>query len=310
MDRTEQIRLWDAIQVLIGEYTKRDIAEGLRLARESQHPDAQWLASLFPDTGRAVTTDDVLRVMEAQGDDPRALFLYGRMDAMGGSWRIPRAAALGYAPAQAVQAHRASSAADGFAWAEKASAQRDREGMYRLGDCLWSGHGCAEDRAGAIACYREAAELGHLAAMVYYGQEAFGEDEWQRYRWWGRAAVRGYTCAARFLMASASKVLTELEEGKPMGRVVFELGAAFAGHEADCTVPLLGPSTDSGSVKVVLRCVDLHDQWIAVAKAAVECWLGVGRRLSVAKDIRLLIARLLWEERREWSIVQFFWQRP
>jgi hypothetical protein len=30
-------------------------------------------------------------------------------------------------------------------------------------------------------------------------------------------------------------------------------------------------------------------------------WLIAGRRCGVAKDMRLLIARLVWEERVEWS---------
>jgi hypothetical protein len=50
-----------------------DIGLGLRLARDCQHPDAQWLASLFRD-GDAVIRPYFCGVMRKQGDDPRALF--------------------------------------------------------------------------------------------------------------------------------------------------------------------------------------------------------------------------------------------
>ncbi len=36
----------------------------------------------------------------------------------------------------------------------------------------------------------------------------------------------------------------------------------------------------------------------------MECWLLVGRRIGVVKDMRLAIARLLWEERWEWGKVE------
>ena len=54
-------------------------------------------------------------------------------------------------------------------------------------------------------------------------------------------------------------------------------------------------------VRAAEWCVEQHSAWIAIAKAAVECWNAVARRLGVSKDIRLLTARILWAERAEWS---------
>jgi hypothetical protein len=47
-----------------------------------------------------------------------------------------------------------------------------------------------------------------------------------------------------------------------------------------------------------------YDRWIAMARAAIACWLATARRLGVVKDIRLLIAQKLWDERAEWSRVR------
>ncbi len=38
----------------------------------------------------------------------------------------------------------------------------------------------------------------------------------------------------------------------------------------------------------------------AQATPAIECWLMVAKRLSIIRDIRRLIARLLWDDRHLW----------
>jgi hypothetical protein len=44
------------------------------MARESQHPDAQWLVSLFP-AGEEVTREGMSEVMRGQRGDARAMFM-------------------------------------------------------------------------------------------------------------------------------------------------------------------------------------------------------------------------------------------
>jgi hypothetical protein len=69
----ELIKWWDALD-LLGLRCEGDAEEGMRMARECQHPDAQWLVSLLP-PDVAVTREQVLPVMMEQGDDPRALYI-------------------------------------------------------------------------------------------------------------------------------------------------------------------------------------------------------------------------------------------
>jgi hypothetical protein len=105
-DKADLIRWWDALDQLAGSYSPTNIPLGLRLARRCQHPDAQWLSSLFPDSDSAVTKDEMLRVMQGQGEDLRAMHIRGsllRCDDFAKDL-LQRAAELGYAPAQAAMA--------------------------------------------------------------------------------------------------------------------------------------------------------------------------------------------------------------
>ncbi len=45
----------------------------------------------------------------------------------------------------------------------------------------------------------------------------------------------------------------------------------------------------------------MYEYWLGLARQAVYCWLRLSKSLRVTKDVRLLIANLIWEERAEWS---------
>jgi hypothetical protein len=137
-DPAELFKWWDALDALGVTARGGTIERGLQLARESRHPDAKWLASLFP-AGDAVTAQRMAEVMlEQGGDDPRAVYLAGvHLDDRA---MRRRAAEMGYAPAQA-QTAVDYGGDDMFAWAEKASAQGDRTGTL-----IWPGV-CREEDA-------------------------------------------------------------------------------------------------------------------------------------------------------------------
>jgi TPR repeat protein len=136
-----------------------------------------------------VTCEGVREVLAAQGDDPRALHMVGCLGEAGDE-SLQRAAETGFAPAQAEMLMR-SSGRSAFEWAEKAAVQGDRNGLFELGCCFFYGRACAKDRGKAVALIREAAELESRSAQCRYGVVAFGELEWERYHWRGRAAVKG-----------------------------------------------------------------------------------------------------------------------
>ncbi len=302
---------WDALEVLRGSReVGRNVEKGLRMARECSHPDAKWLCSLFsPGASEPVLVADVWRVMEAQGeDDPRALHVLAGLFSNPHYSRerirlLRRAAELGYAPAQAELSFCCPQEEE-LKWAKAAAAQGDRAGLAQLAWCLEKRRGCESDAAKVDALFLEAAELGDVGAMFAAGLYAFSECQWERYLWWGRAAARGCSRVLQDFHLGAKRQLKWYEAGGGSGRVIFELGAAYRGHVDVRGLVVFGERISKKKrAEVAQRCVDLHERWCRLARAAIECWLLVAARLGVVKDIRLLLARSLWESRSDWSSV-------
>jgi hypothetical protein len=299
VERAEQIKWWD-----VQDKVECHPALAVQMARECLHPDAIWLALLFPEEGpggEMVTEETLLSAMEAQGDDPRALFLRSKVSP-DERVLLQRASDLGYAPAQAALCSFLGANKEAFTLAEKSAASGDRRGMYHLGRLLLGGGGCAPDPVRAASVWREAAELGQAKSQSCFGQLAFPAGDWQRYRWMGRGAVSGYTDVVHFLIEAADEMLYRFKEGSASGRVVFELGSVF--KELMDIEEETFDSYEEDEIEGPLSCVQLHDEWCDAAKAAIECWLLVGKRRCVRTDIRLTIARLLWVERAHWSIAK------
>jgi hypothetical protein len=70
VDRAEQIKWWDCIDALAA--LTDDTEAWLQSVRECRHPDAQWLAGLFPARG-GVSCVRMREVLLEQGEDPRAM---------------------------------------------------------------------------------------------------------------------------------------------------------------------------------------------------------------------------------------------
>jgi hypothetical protein len=286
---------------------QKDAQELLERARESKHPDAQWLAALFP-ADVAVTRERVAEVMRAQGDDARALFFVWRMeDTAGGEAEdmLVRAAAMGYAVAQA---HASACAAQGFRqlsdsareegddglrlrWAQRAAAQGDRYGTYLLGVYFRDGKGCGRNYKKANEQFRIAAEWGHTDAQFSYGL-SFDVLDWRRYFWWG-CAGSGYDYAYRTYVLGFLASFEKGEHGRPMATVLerdFE----------DATARYRSTITDT-EWEQLLRVMHLHKAMLGRAWRAIGCWSVTGRRLGVAKDVRIIIAKMAWEDVWRWD---------
>ncbi len=292
--KNERIKWWDALDAITSCAVPLNVTDGVRLARECQHPDAQWLCSLFPGRDEVVTKEQMKTVMESQGEDPRALRICGELSSDEVPLPIKRAAELGYAPAQVSWSNYCEKVQQ-LLWLQKAWL-RGSDSVYLLGYCLWSGDGCERDRTRAIALWKDAAELGYRDAQFDYGREAFSEEEWQRYRWWGLAAARGRVSAIGAVREAAALQIVLREKGTWSGRIVLELGAAFKGLVEVPRKTVFRSRSSDDALQAALQCIELHDMWLAEAKTAFQTWNGIGRRLKVAKDICLLIARLLWAE--------------
>jgi hypothetical protein len=299
-DLSEQIQWWDILDVLDGTPADEHVEQGVQMARECQHPDAQWLAALFP-AGVAVTEQRMAEVMLQQGDDARALFFAWRMGTAETVELLLRSAELGFARAQARMSHRAEDDDDeAVGWAQKSAAQGDRFGLFQLGCHYELGKACAEDRAKAIQLFRESAELQEAEAEHRYASVAFGEEDWEHYYWLGRAALHGYG-ADTFLSFTLVRVYPLFERGE-LGRALHVVACLLRDNFEAAKRAAFGDDVMAEDVLPMLRVLTLHDAMLDRARAAVRCWSAVGARLGVMKDVRVMIGKMAFEEAWGWSV--------
>jgi hypothetical protein len=298
VELADKIKWWDALDTVVGELGKMDVARGLELARECQHPDARWLASLFP-AGEAVTRQGMVQVMRQHCDDPRAMYLLFMLNKSGGNAFLERAASLGYAPAQA-QLSCETRKEMRYRWAERASNQGDRYGTFRLAFCFRHGLGCEEDKSKAIELFKEAAELDCPYAQEAFGLLAFSELDWERFLWLGRAALRQVN--VRAFCEAAVRLLPLFEKGD-CGRILHTVAPVLE-QLVDFTHGfVLGDTTaDDGDIAALKAVVQLHEAMLNRARLAIACWCVAARRLGLVKDIRVVIAKMAWQEPWRWSI--------
>jgi hypothetical protein len=199
---------------------KQDIKKAFELAAVCKHPNAVWLTNLFGGRDTA-SREEARQVFLSCENDPRALSLAGALVRDFGE--IRRAAELGDAFAQAVMAE-ITEGEESFRWAEECAAQGERNGFCHVGRCYRDGVGCEEDAERAKANFLVAAELWNVDAMVYVGK-MFGREDAQRFVWFGRAAVSGYSFT--FLSEMLIRFRTSLLN---MQMLFLSFGRALRGH--------------------------------------------------------------------------------
>jgi hypothetical protein len=265
----------------------------LERARTCAHPDAQWLSALYPVEAVQEITFDYLAVLEAQkSSDPRVLFFLGAALDNG---KLRESAELGYVPAQALMSEVAETPDEQCMWAEKATQSANRNALFQLALHLLTGQGCERDVARAERLLRQAASLGHTGAAMRLGKEFYAHDDWLRYHWFGVALEGRFPAARRALRSAALRMVRWYDRRECTGRPLFEIGRALERDQ--------GRPKDAAQ-ESVQRCVELYRQWVALAEEAIRCWTAVGRRLGVGRDMRRLIAQLLWRDRAAWSDVR------
>jgi TPR repeat protein len=302
-DRAELIKWWDALHCLGLLRGPDEVEEGLQMARDSRHPDAQWLASLFP-AGVAVTRARMREVIADQGEDARALFVGWLLRTEHASIELlTRSAKLEYAPAEAELSlallFAKTPGDEKFYLAQSAALKGDREGAYWLAMYYRLGWSCSVDMDKAVEWCRVAAELDHAVAQSRLGYWAFGTYDWERYYWWERAASRGVH--VQELCNAILYLLPSFEKGEN-SRILHIVTPVVTNNLRECRwLNDPGLKLSEADASQLQRAVVLCDAMIGRARAAVACWSVVGLRCGVSKDIRVLISKVAWEEVWRWS---------
>jgi TPR repeat protein len=208
---------------------------------------------------------------------------------------LRRSAELGFAFAQALMADQTEGEAQ-FKFAQLAAAQGERDGLFWLGSCFRDGEGCEEDLDKAKESFLLASELGDVWGMVELG-DLLDESDPQRWRWWGRAVTLGGTWNVLF---NFSEQVDLFNSGSGSAAVMFAIGRALQGHvnaekrtifnEIWSFASRIGPAKEA---------IAFYKAQIKAAKDAMHAWTLVGIKLNIVKDVRKLIAKLIWESRDE-----------
>jgi TPR repeat protein len=278
---------------------RKDLREGLRLARACRHEDAVWLCSLF-DREEPRDAEAAKAVFAAQGEERRALCFAGLVGE-GDRGLVRRAAEAGYALAQAL-ASGWDDREEAAVWAQRSASQREPLGVLKLANWCWQGSAsCPKDHDKAKALFREAAELGAVSGMYNHAKRGLSEADPERYVWLGRAAARGHQAAAMEVTLAAEKQLGVFRVLQS-GRVVLAIGEALWERVNAGAKTVFELACDEQYLECAAKVLHLSTSWRRLAEEAIRCWLLIGRRQrGTNRDVRMLIAKLLWRDRGAWS---------
>jgi hypothetical protein len=292
-----QLQWYKIRDTFFGEnYVSQNIPLALEMASSCQHPDARWLTKAC--AGKDLNTkEDGKRVFSALGqNDARALcfaWLFGDRHDLA---PLRRSAELGFGFAKACMADY-TQGQEKFKFAQLAAAQGERDGFFELGWCLYADVWCEKDLDMAKENFLLASELGHVFAMGGLGL-SFDESNPMRWQWWSRAASRG---ASWNFLCNFAKQVDLFNSGSGSAAVMFAIGQALHGHvnEAARTIFNKADDFDSRSIDPAKQAIAFYEAQIKATKAAIRAWTLVGIKLYVVKDVRKLIAKLIWDSREE-----------
>jgi hypothetical protein len=279
-------------------FVVQDVPRALELAAACEHPDAKYLTNVF--AGKTVKTKEEARnVLLAQPEtDSRAIcFAELVLTCDNGGWNMLRmtlSAEFGFAFAQAFMA-AATEGEERFKFAQASAAQRERDGFLWLGHCFSLSFGCEKNLLEGKRNYVIAAEMGLVNGMGCIGMSLDKTDP-HCWVWLGLASQKGnYT----FFIQNMPKMVTDLRSGRGNASCVFEIGRALSAHINEEREEIFGKYYRSNDkcVRAAKDAVSFYKAQLAAYREAVHVWSLTALRFGVAKEIRILIAKTIWELR-------------
>jgi hypothetical protein len=109
----------------------------------------------------------------------------------------------------------------------------------------------------------------------------------------GEAAKRGHVYS--FLGLFHHQV-EAFNAGQDVGKCVFAIGNALCGHFDEKSA---FESDYRFDVKAALRAVEFYKKQVVASRKAVDAWTGVAIRLEIVQDVRYIIAKIIWDSRKD-----------
>ena len=169
-------------------------------------------------------------------------------------------------------------------------------GTYVLADCVWRGFGCEKDEKFAFELLERAADLGSYTAC--HDLLKFDLDASRRVK-----LVSKFCGVRPFGFDRLELGLVELFQGYSRdgtgGDAVFEAGEVFRGNIDVGERRVFGHKRHPHQVEIFTRAVAMYEEWCHLAREACVAWVLIARRIDFNKDVRRIIAEMVWQARNE-----------
>jgi hypothetical protein len=183
-----------------------------------------------------------------------------------------------------------------FKFSQLAAAQGECDGLFRLGRCFLEGDGVEKNLDKAKENFLLASEYGHVLAMGWLGK-TLGELDPQRWLWWGQAAALGDSLG---LLPNFAKQVELFNAGAGSAAVMFAIGQALQGHVNEMARTIFNDDFNFNiRIGPAKQAIAFYEFQMQATKDAMLAWTLVGIHFNVVKDVRKLIAKLIWDSRKE-----------
>jgi hypothetical protein len=320
---TIQMLKWNKIlDMFFGEnyYEKKpeNVIKAIGLCHDCDHPLAQWLSSMFRKFGDQLMYDEIKEVLMKVSFDARALFFLSRFEYpnyVNTFNLLEESLRLGFTYAKVTL----------IAFGERGYLKEgDIDDLLlvasdgdRMANLLLCRHYATrstqyEDPSSANyqrdLCFRKfCIKLGCVRSMIdhYYYLTEFEHSNRLRGVLIGKAAQRNAFHLVRSLKCDYSTLTTESHQGSIEPNLDFVYGRYLKGHVNESSIYNFQKENEIINDRIIhlaQSLVDGYDKVLKESIKSIDAWsLCAKHYLGVCKDIRLLIARLLWYEAYEWT---------
>ena len=101
-------------------------------------------------------------------------------------------------------------------------------------------------------------------------------------------------------LSNCSKQVELFHLGSRVAAVMFVIGRALQGHVNEEAITIFNDDYSFDSlIGPAKQAIAFYEAQIKATKDAMRAWTQVGIKLKVVKDVRKLIAKLIWDSREE-----------
>ncbi len=168
--------------------------------------------------------------------------------------------------------------------------------------------GFAIDTNEGFAYLRRAAMLNSAVAQHTYARLCCPEDQPEHFYWLGRAAGLGFSDGRALLNALQVFLERYAADWRGSGPLIFQIGASLRPNLNGVVLFGKGRVDRDPHLLAARQAMAMHEQWCRKTLDAVNAFLIVARQLNCRgeagfmcfpRDVRGIVASLIWETRRD-----------